>query len=95
MMGIIFVIHWVFFQFFNIIYLFLVWTEEGQDEYENDGFIVDVEDEEVDEDEEREDSDEERRKKKKKRKKKYDDVLLLLFFFKENFMSSSRMERVV
>ncbi|KAK8480758.1 hypothetical protein V6N13_092320 [Hibiscus sabdariffa] len=43
--------------------------DEGQDEYENDGFIVDdVDDEEVDE--ERDDSDVERRKKKKKRKKK-------------------------
>ncbi|XWS65424.1 hypothetical protein CRYUN_Cryun05aG0111600 [Craigia yunnanensis] len=44
--------------------------EEGHDEYENDGFIVGVEDEVVDEDEEMEDSHEGRRKKKKKERKK-------------------------
>ncbi|KAK6933979.1 Spt6, SH2 domain, partial [Dillenia turbinata] len=43
---------------------------EGQDEYENDGFIVDdAEEEEVDEEEERADSDEERQKRKKRRKR--------------------------
>lgn len=51
---------------FNIFFLFL--SEEGQDEYEKDGFIVDDVDE--DEEEERADSDEERQKRKKKRKKK-------------------------
>ena len=81
MMGIIFVIHCVFFNgsWIHCSYLLLVWTEEGQDEYENDGFIVDDVDEEVDEDEEREDSDEERRKKKKKRKKKLIFFLLWLY----------------
>ncbi|XP_027352655.1 transcription elongation factor SPT6 homolog isoform X3 [Abrus precatorius] len=44
--------------------------EEGQDEYENDGFIVDdIEDEEEQDEEERADSDEERQKKKKRKKK--------------------------
>ena len=45
-------------------------TEEGQDEYEKDGFIVDdVDEEEPDEEEERVDSEEERQKKKKRKKK--------------------------
>lgn len=44
--------------------------EEGQDEYEKDGFIVDDVEEEDEEDvEEREDSDDERQKKKKRKKK--------------------------
>ncbi|CAL0332811.1 unnamed protein product [Lupinus luteus] len=55
--------------------------EEGQDEYENDGFIVDGDEEEQDE-EERAESDEERHKRrKKKRKEEYildeDDYELL------------------
>jgi hypothetical protein len=44
-------------------------TDEGQDEYEKDGFIVDDADEEEEEEDERE-SDDERRKKKRKKKKK-------------------------
>lgn len=45
-------------------------AEEGQDEYEKDGFIVDDVDEEDEQDEEeRADSDEERQKKKKRKKK--------------------------
>ncbi|XP_054811877.1 transcription elongation factor SPT6 homolog isoform X2 [Prosopis cineraria] len=44
--------------------------EEGQDEYENDGFIVDdVEEEEEQDEEERAESDDERQKKKKRKKK--------------------------
>ncbi|GLT95648.1 hypothetical protein SLE2022_133160 [Rubroshorea leprosula] len=50
--------------------------EEGQDEYENDGFIVDdFEDDEQEEEEEREDSDGERQKKKKRRKKREEERL--------------------
>lgn len=41
------------------------WLEAGQDEYENDGFIVDDEEEQEDGG----DSDEEREKKKKRKKK--------------------------
>jgi hypothetical protein len=45
-------------------------AEEGQDEYEKDGFIVDdVDEEEEQDEEERADSDEERQKKKKRKKK--------------------------
>lgn len=54
-------------------------AEEGQDEYEKDGFIVDdidEEEEEQDDEEDRADSDEERQKKKKRKKKYY---LLSLF----------------
>lgn len=62
---------WSIFQFGMFIYDFtLVSAEEGQDEYEKDGFIVDDVEEEEEEEEERADSDEERQKKKKKRKKK-------------------------
>ena len=44
--------------------------DEGQDEYEKDGFIVDdVDEEEEQDEEERADSDEERQKKKKRKKK--------------------------
>ncbi|KAL0404759.1 UNVERIFIED_CONTAM: Transcription elongation factor SPT6 [Sesamum radiatum] len=44
--------------------------EEGQDEYEKDGFIVDdIEEEEEEEEEDRVDSDEERQKKKKRKKR--------------------------
>ncbi|KAG5074785.1 hypothetical protein JHK84_056016 [Glycine max] len=43
-------------------------TEEGQDEYENDGFIMDK-DEEEDEKEDRAESDDEPQKKKKRKKK--------------------------
>lgn len=51
--------------------LFLILpAEEGQDEYEKDGFIVDdVDEEEEQDEEEREDSDEERQRKKKRKKK--------------------------
>ena len=54
----------------DTLFLSLV-TSEGQDEYENDGFIVDdIEDEEEqDEEEERAESDDERQKKKKRKKK--------------------------
>ncbi|RYR04091.1 hypothetical protein Ahy_B06g083665 isoform C [Arachis hypogaea] len=49
--------------------LFLL-NSEGQDEYENDGFIVDdVEDEDEQDEEERPESDDERQKKKKPKKK--------------------------
>lgn len=61
-------------------------AEEGQDEYEKDGFIVDdldEEEEEQEEEEDRADSDEERQK-KKKRKKKYD--LCSLFWNKYSFL---------
>ena len=51
-------------------FIFFHCAEEGQDEYEKDGFIVDDVDEEEDQDEEeRADSDEERQKKKKRKKK--------------------------
>lgn len=51
-------------------YLICCWADEGQDEYEKDGFIVDdVDEEEQDEEEERADSDEERQKKKKRKKR--------------------------
>jgi len=54
---------------FLIHFLYLL-TSEGQDEYENDGFIVDdIEDEEEQDEEERADSDDERQKKKKRKKK--------------------------
>lgn len=43
-------------------------AEEGQDEYEKDGFIVDDVEEEEEQDEEG-DTDEERHKKKKRRKR--------------------------
>lgn len=49
-------------------------TEEGQDEYEKDGFIVDEDEDEEDPEEEeqaRESSDDEAKAKKKKRKKRY------------------------
>jgi hypothetical protein len=46
-------------------------AEEGQDEYEKDGFIVDEEEEPEEEEDERESSDEEAKAKKKKRKKRY------------------------
>lgn len=51
-------------------------TEEGQDEYEKDGFIVDEEEEE--EPEEAEDSDEEVKAKKKKRKKRWSNSMIVL-----------------
>lgn len=52
-----------------VIYI-LYFAEEGQDEYEKDGFIVDdVDEEEPDEEEEKADSEEERQKKKKRKKK--------------------------
>lgn len=57
--------HLFTFQFiFCVVDVNFIWLEEGQDEFENDGFIVD--DLEEDEEEDRVDSDEERRKKKKK-----------------------------
>lgn len=71
--GVLWVSFWFIFQYGMFIYEFiLVSAEEGQDEYEKDGFIVDdvEEEEEEEEEEERADSDEERQKKKKKRKKK-------------------------
>lgn len=47
-----------------------IWAEEGQDEYEKDGFIVDdVEEEEEEDEEDRADSDDERQKKKKRKKR--------------------------
>lgn len=47
------------------------WAEEGQDEYEDDGFIVsDVEEEEEQEEEEEDRDDAEERQKKKKRRKR-------------------------
>lgn len=51
--------------------LFLLLTAEGQDEYEQDGFIVDEveEEEEEEEEEEKQDSDEERHRKRKKKKR--------------------------
>lgn len=58
--------YFFYFLFLKIFYC----AEEGQDEYEKDGFIVDDVDEEEDQDEEeRADSDEERQKKKKRKKK--------------------------
>lgn len=54
------------------------WAEEGQDEYEDDGFIVSDVEEEEEQEEEEEDRDgaEERQKKKKRRKR-----LRFPFFF--------------
>jgi len=54
---------------FLIHFLYLL-TSEGQDGYENDGFIVDdIEDEEEQVQEEKADSDDERQKKKKRKKR--------------------------
>ncbi|KAF8715916.1 hypothetical protein HU200_026878 [Digitaria exilis] len=51
--------------------------EDGQDEFEKDGFIVDDEDEEDEEGEEEEQkSDDERRKKKRKKKRESEDFML-------------------
>ena len=53
------------FYFLGLFFFFkFLFAEEGQDEYEKDGFIVDDVDEE-----ERADSDEERQRKKKRKKK--------------------------
>ena len=53
----------------DMLFLFPL-NSEGQDEYENDGFIVDdIEDEEEQDEEERAESDDERQKKKKRKKK--------------------------
>lgn len=63
-------------------------TEEGQDEYEKDGFIVDEEEEE--EPEEAEDSDEEVKAKKKKRKKRWSNSMIFLrWIMNEWYMDGS------
>lgn len=51
-------------------------VDEGQDEYEKDGFIVDDVDEEEEEEANNEDSDEERHRKKKK-KRRQDNCLII------------------
>lgn len=57
--------------YFVAFHCFCLRAEEGQDEYEKDGFIVDdVEEEEQDEEEEEGDSDEGEKHKKKKRRKR-------------------------
>lgn len=57
--------------YFVAFYCFCLRAEEGQDEYEKDGFIVDdVEEEQQDEEEEEGDSDEGEKHKKKKRRKR-------------------------
>lgn len=61
---------------FSVVYFILLmvdgtslfYLEEGQDEYEKDGFIVDDVEEEDEEEEDRVDSDEERKKKKRKKR---------------------------
>lgn len=58
--------------YFVAFYCFCLRAEEGQDEYEKDGFIVDdvEEEEQQDEEEEEGDSDEGEKHKKKKRRKR-------------------------
>lgn len=53
----------------GICYLILMVAEDGDNEYEKDGFIVDDVDEEEEQDEEEQSYEEERHKKKRKKKR--------------------------
>ncbi|KAG5067109.1 hypothetical protein JHK86_010840 [Glycine max] len=73
------------------LFLFLL-TSEGQDEYENDGFIVD-EDEEEDEEEDRTESDDKPQKKKKSKEKRDTEEEPFGLSDEEEFVGSGKVGR--